>query len=165
MKCDVCDAVATVHVIEIHNGKKVEKHLCEKHAAEEGLPVKVSQKPLDQLLEKFVLKHTHEQPDKTVEQRCEFCGMTYSEFRRTGLLGCAGCYETFDPILKPLVQRAHLGGNRHVGKIPVRAGADQLRQHRLTQLRRELDDAVTNEEYERAAQLRDELNTLQESVE
>ena len=39
MKCDNCNKQATVHLTEIKNGKKIEKHLCEQCAAQsEGLP-------------------------------------------------------------------------------------------------------------------------------
>ena len=57
MKCDLCDKSATVHLIEIQSGQKIEKHLCEEHAAQEGVAVKTSQAPINELLEKFVLKH------------------------------------------------------------------------------------------------------------
>ena len=34
MKCENCNKQATVHLTEIKNGKKVEKHLCEQCAAQ-----------------------------------------------------------------------------------------------------------------------------------
>ncbi|MBN2058515.1 MAG: AAA family ATPase, partial [Candidatus Saganbacteria bacterium] len=36
-KCEVCGLPATVHITKIVNGKKITRHLCTKHAAEEGL--------------------------------------------------------------------------------------------------------------------------------
>jgi protein arginine kinase activator len=157
LKCDRCDNQATVHLIEIKSGQKVEKHLCERHAVEEGVAVKMNPAPLNDLLEKFVLKHAGGVAEPA-ELGCEHCGTTYDEFRRSGLLGCPECYRVFETALAPLLERAHEGASRHIGKVPSRAGIDELRQQRLRQLRRELEDAVAQEQYERAARLRDELN-------
>jgi len=157
MKCDKCDKPATVHLIEIQGGQKIEKHLCESCAVDEGVAVKSSTPQISDLLEKFMIKHgTVETPQSTV--RCEGCGMTQEEFRKSGLLGCPECYDAFESALEPLLARAHEGATQHVGKMPSRAGIDEVRQRRLMQLRRELAEAVDAEQYERAATLRDQLS-------
>jgi len=164
MKCDKCDKPATVHLIEIIDGNKIEKHLCEGHASEEGIAVKVTNAPINELLEKFVLKHSGAEtaPVETArEMSCGMCGMSYADFRKRGLLGCASCYDAFEAALGPLLTRAHEGADHHIGKVPHRAGADELRQQRLMQLRRELDQAVAAEKYEAAARLRDEVSQLE----
>ncbi len=160
MKCDRCDKPATVHLIEIVEGKKIEKHLCEQHAAEEGVAVKVTNAPINELLEKFVLKHSGAQPAET-ELSCEQCGLSYEAFRKRGVLGCPACYEAFAPTLKTLLARAHEGATQHIGKAPRNCGADTLRQQRLMQLRRELDQAVAAEQYETAARLRDQVQQIE----
>ncbi len=50
---------------------------------------------------------------------------------------------------------------QHVGKVPKRCphGADQ--QTQLIRLRREMKEAVTAEEYERASHLRDEIRGIE----
>src|SRR5688572_1635361 len=123
IKCDRCETPATVHLIEIKSGQKVEKHLCERHAVEEGVAVKMNPAPLNDLLEKFVLKHAGGISDPA-QLTCEHCSTTYDEFRRTGLLGCPECYTTFETALTPLLERAHEGASRHIGKVPSRAGVD-----------------------------------------
>jgi len=162
MKCDRCDNQATVHLIEIQNGQKIEKHLCEACAVEEGVAVKVSSAPINELLEKFVLKQSStpastEASPATAPPGCQQCGLSYDEFRRTGLLGCPSCYEAFEQPLAALLERAHEGAGRHIGKVPTRAGVDEIRQQRLLQLRRDLEQAVAAEEYEKAADIRDKL--------
>lgn len=157
MKCDRCDRQATVHLIEIQDGKKVEKHLCEQHAVDEGVAVKVAQAPINDLLEKFVMKHSSAPQVHAETLQCEACGLNYDEFRKSGLLGCPDCYAAFEPALIPLLQRAHEGAERHLGKVPVHAGVNEMRQQRLAQLRRELEHAVASEQYERAAALRDQV--------
>lgn len=158
-KCDHCDRPATVHLIEIVNGKQIEKHLCENHASEAGVEVKATA-PINELLEKFVLKHSGTASTEPT-QACDSCGMSYSRFRKTGLLGCPDCYDAFEDQLIPLLGRAHQGAERHIGKSPESAGADQARQQRLLQLRRELEQAVAAEKYETAARIRDQVRQLE----
>ena len=81
LKCDNCNKPATVHLTEIRNGKKIEKHLCEQCAAQnEGLPVK-SHTPINELLTNFVMAHSGIQKG-AAEQTCDGCGITWAEFRQ-----------------------------------------------------------------------------------
>src|SRR5947199_10141112 len=94
MKCDNCNKPATVHLTEIKAGKKIEKHLCEQcAAASEGLPVK-SHTPINELLTNFVMAHSG--LAKTETPACENCGITWAEFRQSGLLGCEQDYTVFE---------------------------------------------------------------------
>ena len=158
MKCDNCNKPATVHLTEIRNGKKIEKHLCEQCAAQnEGLPVK-SHTPINELLTNFVMAHSGLQKDLGLA--CETCSITWAEFRQSGLFGCANDYQTFEKDLTPLLQRAHEGATHHVGKVPARRGGTGVpmkRQVDLTKLRKELAKAVEAEDYERAAKIRDQI--------
>jgi protein arginine kinase activator len=160
MKCDNCNKTATVHLTEIRNGKKLEKHLCESCAAQEGMPIK-QHTPINELLTNFVLAHSGIQKEAAVA--CPQCGITWAEFRQSGLLGCEHDYELFERELTPILQRAHDGANHHTGKTPARrtgagaAAATARKQVDLSRLRRELAKAVETEDYERAAKLRDQI--------
>jgi protein arginine kinase activator len=158
MKCDNCNKQATVHLTEIRNGKKIEKHLCEQCAAQnEGLPVK-SHTPINELLTNFVLAHSGLQ--KEAGSACESCGISWAEFRQSGLFGCPNDYNIFEKDLTPLLQRAHEGATHHVGKVPTRRGGTGVpmkKQLDVAKLRKELGKAVESEDYERAAKLRDQI--------
>jgi protein arginine kinase activator len=160
MKCDKCNRPATVHLTEIQGGKKMEKHLCEQCAAQaEGLPVK-SHTPINELLTNFVLAHSGTAKESSTGTACEHCGITWAEFRQSGLLGCEHDYAFFDKDLTPLLSRAHEGATHHLGKVPTRRGGTTVpvkRQFDLTKLRKELARAVEGEDYERAAKLRDQI--------
>jgi protein arginine kinase activator len=162
MKCDNCNRAATVHLTEIKNGKKLETHLCEQCAAQnEGLTVK-SHTPINELLTNFVLAHSG--LTKEAGTACEHCGITWSEFRQSGLLGCEHDYALFEKDLTPLLQRAHEGATHHVGKVPARRGGTGVPAKRsvdLTRLQKELKRAVENEDYERAAKLRDQIKAAE----
>ncbi len=163
-KCDQCDRPAVVHEVTLNNGVKSEIHLCEEHAQEAGVSMPTHQ-PINQLLTQFVLSHSSRATARSRSRKaCPGCGMTFARFRQTGALGCPDCYEAFDEHLTPLIERAQNGATHHRGKTPNRAGASVDRQLMITQLVRELDQAVGAEQYERAAQLRDRLQELNPGV-
>lgn len=159
-ECDKCGKPATVHLTEIADGQKVEKHLCEDCAVDEGITVKASM-PISQLLEDFILQSGSQ--GETPELACDVCGLTFSEFRQRGVLGCPNDYDAFEPALRPMLERAQEGASQHVGKVPQRAGSSQKKQNAILRLRSELKKAVDAEDYERAAELRDKIKELEGS--
>ena len=168
MKCDNCNnKTATVHLTEIRNGKKIEKHLCEQCAAQaEGMPAIKGHTPINELLTNFVMAHSGLQKEQGAS--CEQCGITWAEFRQQGLFGCEHDYDVFEKDLSPLLMRAHEGATHHVGKSPVRAGSGAAAPKAkrklvdITKLRKELARAVELEDYERAAKLRDQIRQAEE---
>ncbi|MEM1355696.1 MAG: UvrB/UvrC motif-containing protein [Planctomycetota bacterium] len=166
-KCDKCDRPATYHAVEIIKGKKISKHLCDLHAAEEGLIAKSAHTPINELLTNFV-KMSGTNADKQgsnsgvtgLELVCGDCGLTFSKFREKSLLGCPSCYKAFEGPLSSLTERAHEGGNHHIGKVPRRSGAGEQRQLLLTRMRKRLEAAVEAEDYELAARLRDDIEGI-----
>ena len=166
-KCDKCDRPATHHSVEVIKGDKIAKNLCDLHAAEEGLVAAGSHTPVSELLSNFVKQQsqtgTQRERRAANDLTCESCGLTFSQFRETSLLGCGHCYKAFEGPLGPLMERAHEGGTHHVGKIPRRSGQSESRQLQLMRMRKRLDEAVETEDYELAARLRDDITELEES--
>ena len=161
-KCDQCNRTATVHEVEIIKGKKVEKHLCDDHAKEEGIALKDAYTPINELLTNFV--KTHSGVATQQDMVCDNCGQTFAQFRDNSLLGCPRCYAAFEELLGQLLERAHEGGTHHLGKVPSRSGTGERRQEQLLRLRRRLSDAVTAEDYELAAKLRDDLTHFEDGA-
>jgi protein arginine kinase activator len=91
------------------------------------------------------------EPDDPRE--CPSCGMTANELRKEPLFGCPVCYETFHESLDALFRRIH-GAVAHRGRVPGGGTAGIVD---VEALRRELEDALAREDYERAARLRDRL--------
>jgi len=91
---------------------------------------------------------------------CPQCGLTFAEFAANNRFGCAHDYSAFHTRIDTLLRRYH-GSNQHIGRLPVAriAAADGVSVRRA-QLDAALREAVSSENYERAAQLRDELRRL-----
>jgi protein-arginine kinase activator protein McsA len=80
-----------------------------------------------------------------------------------GKLGCADCYTTFYDKLLPSLQRIH-GKTRHEGKVPLirNASVETPKVDKIEILSEELKKAIENQEFEKAAELRDEINKMKE---
>jgi len=163
MHCENCNKnPATVHVTEIpqEGDEAVQQNLCDVCAAQHDLPHNAAQpksiSDIWKLLQISAQKAA--QRRKTVE--CEACGMSLEELRRKGRLGCPQCYEVFQSHLVDLFEGMH-GAREHVGRLPGGAQAGRDKAHRIDSLREELEVAIREEAYERAASIRDELRTLE----
>ena len=96
-----------------------------------------------------------------VSEACPYCGTTPEDFRRTGRLGCSQCWAHFEEQLRALLRRIH-GSTQHVGKLYLGdASEDEDREARLNQLKRRLQRAVEVEDFETAADLRDQIHDLE----
>ncbi len=87
--------------------------------------------------------------------------MSFREYRRTLLLGCSDCYQSFEKQLSEDLRRYH-GTVRHSGKQPVAVSAAVSDQGRLDSLQKRLATAVQDEDFELAAQLRDQIRQIKD---
>jgi protein arginine kinase activator len=163
MFCQACKKnEATIHLTEISNGKRLEMHLCQSCAVEQGITAK-SQMSLNELLSSLLAAAPPDEQaldDSDTLLLCPNCGETLDQFRKDALLGCPNDYEVFEKVLSPLIQKAHEGATAHKGKVPARAPADTVKQTKLLALKQQLEEAVKAEDYETAAKLRDQISQL-----
>lgn len=152
MLCDSCKQnEAVIHRIVVINGKKSELHLCAQCAKSSGgLTFK-----LPTFAELMDIAAT--EPADQDEPACA-CGMTLSKFRETGLLGCPQCYQTFRTALAPIIEGSQGGRSQHMGTRPA---YDAPAQSELDKLREALRAAIETENYEQAAQLRDQIRDME----
>jgi len=160
MLCDKCQkAEATVHLSRVVGPDVKKMHLCEACASASGIDLNL---PPAAVIEGLLLglgkAAAAAGGEGLPDPACPSCGLKASEFRSAGRLGCAACYRAFADELAPLLRSLHRG-ERHAGKAPRRS-AGALLDAASADLRRELDEAVAREDFERAAELRDRLRAL-----
>lgn len=155
--CDCCPSPAVVHETLMRDGVRTEVHLCAEHAIEHGLILPTNLGPA-LVVGKLVEKAT--QSAARAVKACPACGMTMQVLRDSGLVGCAQCFVHFDEELSGIIGRTQEGSVAHVGRQPVHAAALADRAATRNRIARELREAVTREEYERAARLRDQMLAL-----
>lgn len=166
MKCQHCEKPATFHITELAGPELQELHLCEDHAREylspaESEPLEIPASLSETLTKQLKIGQTAEDLARLDQRACPICGITFYEFRNEGRLGCPHDYVCFDAELEPLIVNIH-GATKHVGKQPRRNQGDSDWQTRLIRLRRELHEAIEEERYERASELRDDIRRIEE---
>jgi len=153
--CDACGKnPANVHVKKMVNGQVEEKHLCSQCAKEQGLFGQLFS-PFAQMMAGMTGESVRPQVKGV---KCSACGFDFSQFKETGLLGCPQCYQDFAPYLKPMIRRIQ-GGLTHLGERPGQEESNPA-QLELASLKKQLAQAVDQEEYEKAAELRDRIRQM-----
>ena len=164
MKCQQCEKPATFHITELTGSEPQEVHLCESCAKSYLLqgdgPPAAAPTLAGVLAKQLKLGQAAEELAKLDQRACPKCGITFYEFRNQGRLGCSHDYTYFERELTPLIMNIH-GEGQHVGKRP-RGEANSDSRTELIRLRREMDDAIKKEDYERASQLRDQIRGLEQ---
>lgn len=185
MLCEKCGKnEATVHYSEIINGKKTTYTLCDECAEEMGIGHLAD--PFDSFSAQSLLSGffgdafgsapARERQRLQSEKRCPVCGATLREIAEAGKVGCAECYRTFRDELRSTIRRIHgsvsykgTQANACVGDAsgaPSAAGSapsvEAKPKSEADSLRAELYEAIKNEDFERAAVLRDRIKALGE---
>ncbi len=153
--CQYCGQPATIHLTDILNKIKKESHLCEACAKAKKILPEVGgslQLNVQALVQLILGQHRDRSADDPESLVCPDCGMKFVEFRAVGRLGCPLDYSAFAVPLAQLLGKIHRS-TEHRGKMPQGRAASA----ELERLRRDLKAAVADEEYERAAELRDRI--------
>ena len=176
MMCEECgERAATFHLTTISSdGEKVEKNLCPACMAkyQQKLPG-IDLGNLAGMLAGIMnaaatpVKKpdaSGEIPAADTDLTCEHCGTAYEEFRKTGMLGCAKCYEAFSEPLEQMLHRIH-GNVQHTGKVPEGGRNDVSIRLKIDRLKQHLVKAIADEAYEDAAMYRDQIRALNQQLE
>lgn len=171
MLCQNCSKrEATTHIKRVVNGEATEAHLCQECAAKLGY---------DNFFDNFSLNL----PDifssffgdsaralaGSRTDRCEKCGCSFDDIVKTGMVGCADCYDKFFDKLMPSIQRIH-GRTRHVGSVPAEQTnetaptekKEETVEEKIASLEAEMQKAIEAQNFEQAAVLRDKIKELKE---
>jgi protein arginine kinase activator len=165
MLCDNCkEREAIINLTQVEHDSKVTLHLCEQCAQQKGVEtgVAIMKSPLGNFLGALG-KGGALVPAGAEGMRCPACGSTLRDFRDTGRLGCDQCYVAFDAHLRDLLRRLH-GSSQHVGErydLPGESGTMPDPRSHLLELKAQLRRAVEGENFELAAELRDQIRVLE----
>ena len=182
MKCQNCKKNdATTHVKRMINGVTEEYELCAECAEKLGYGNIFNDIRSDfensffggfnSLFNSFF---ENALPARTQATRCETCGASYNDIKHTGMMGCADCYSVFRDEIMPTVVRVH-GNTFHCGKNSPSYKVETVEKSEekvekkpvseLDSLKKELETAIENQEFEKAAELRDRIKAMEENNE
>ena len=168
MLCQNCSKrEATTHIKRVINGDLSESHLCSQCAKILGYD-DIFDSSFFSLPDFFAgfFGDSHFALPTSKSERCEKCGCSFDDIIRTGMVGCAQCYEKFYEKLQPSLARIH-GRVNHTGKTPpvleVEAEEPKEKNEDLIKEKKELlKKAIEEQNFEYAAVLRDEIKALEE---
>ena len=124
----------------------------------------------EQLLPSFMKENSNQ---------CNSCGEFYNDFIKTGLLGCAECYDMFEDRLDPVLKNIQ-GHVKHVGRKPLNISEkmqntgenstkkssksnNKTENNELEQLKKDLNKAIEEERSEDAATIRDKIKQINDN--
>ncbi|MBU1985215.1 UvrB/UvrC motif-containing protein [bacterium] len=173
--CQACGhRPAVVEFVQVAGKQKREMSLCRECALSIGMrsQVEAFQRLSQLLMQQPAMTEITDEMRAALGTTCGRCKLVFEEFVKTGLLGCPECYTEFRDLLKPVLRRLH-GVTRkadeeirttkpHSLPKPVESlesedeSSDEIREHLEVQLHL----ALLEEDYERAAEIRDKLKGL-----
>ncbi len=166
MLCQNCKKnEATTHIKSVINGEATQSHLCSVCAQNLGMSGFFDDFSFNlpglfaSLFDDSIFALGESRLD-----RCEKCGSTFDDIIRSGKVGCADCYEKFYSKLLPSLQRIH-GKVNHSGKTVKKAPEvpkkkEPTVQEKIAEMEKEMAKAIEEQNFERAAVLRDEIKAL-----
>ena len=166
MLCQNCkQKEATTHIKRVINGEATESHLCHSCASNLGVGSFFDDFTLNlpDIFSGFFGDSAFALGESRLD-RCEKCGCCFDDIIKSGRVGCADCYEKFYRKLLPSVQRIH-GKAGHAGKVPAKNSVkpevkEKTAEEKIAELQKEMDKAVAEQNFERAAILRDEIKKM-----
>ena len=168
MECDKCGKQAKVFYTQMAEGQIKKVRLCNECASENGVTDPTGFALADMLLGPTQSKT----PTKTKVAditaihsgpKCPSCGFTLDDLKRIRRFGCAECYKAFREEVNMMLKGMHKGVT-HQGKVPDGVMEVHQRKTRLTELQQKLEEVVSEENYEAAVSLRDEINKLEDEL-
>ena len=170
MLCDECNNnEAQFSVSVFMEGEQTVRHLCPDCMAR--LNQRMNPANITNLLSSIMAAITGAQQKRTNQEAedasemsiediaCPRCGMNFSQYKKTGRLGCAACYNAFREQLQPMLEQIH-GRVQHAGRVPLNTADAQRHRTRREELQRAMDQAVEQEDFETAARIRDQLRAM-----
>lgn len=177
MLCENCQARdASVHVKQSHNNSVTEYNLCSVCAQEmeQGGHAFFNEIFGGLFNSMFWGPSGFSYPKQRVQTKedlkCPNCGLTERELLKSGFLGCPQCYEVFAKVLNPVFQRVQ----GHTSQVMTETLAEtdasktaeilsEKKSEPIAQLQKDQQEAIALEDYEKAAQLRDEIKKLEKT--
>lgn len=149
-----------MHLTKVVEDGIKKEHLCKDCASKQGVD---TDQPAD--MSEFLSQvGASSSGTSSLVSTCPSCGMDRPRLKKSMRLGCSQCYTVFSEDLENVIQSMH-HSEQHIGKVPSSEGKRAQYTRQLAILQEKLGTAVLQEQFEEAATLRDQIKTLNASME
>lgn len=154
MLCENCKkASATTHIKNTVNGITKEYYLCPQCAAKLGFS-NFNFFEINDFWGSLLGAQKNPNPQT---KRCKTCNTSFNEIVESGKMGCPDCYIEFREEISPTIMKIH-GKTEHKGLTPGKVHkTENVQADEIQNLENALKEAIDNEEFEKAAEIRDIL--------
>lgn len=162
MICELCGKKESAIFLEaIRNGKRRKINLCADCACARGIAIPVPEpdpKNLESVFQE--IEEKERKNDADAFRLCPVCARSLRDIKKTGNTGCPECYEIFKTeIMQSLSEKGLL--SKYTGSMPKRLVSFRNALTDRADLQAKLEQAVKQENYEKAAVYRDFLKALE----
>lgn len=165
MKCQICEqAEAVLHLQEIADDTRKEVHLCKSCAEKRGVLENIAS--LDFSLDSIMFESTERKTKEhggDVQIKCSVCGFELHRLQDVHYLGCVHCYHEFQELLRPALDDIH-AGTTHCGRYPHQSRIEKKQRRKIAALTKKLQKTLKQEDYEKAAAIRDKISRLENTL-
>ena len=161
MKCDICgwrEAKVVVYLIGGEGEVKNKLFLCPVCSQQ----VSISRVVSSGSQENSPLARVFPLEEKEGE-RCSFCQWGWEDFLNRGVVGCPHCYNFYYQEIESWLSENQMG-LRHRGKIPINWRRQKKIQNAIFRLGRDLENAIEQENYEKAGHLKKVMEKLRSQL-
>ncbi|MEK6795240.1 MAG: hypothetical protein AABZ39_10710 [Spirochaetota bacterium] len=157
MICQICgEEEAVLHIQEIVGDARTELHVCKRCAEAKGILRDIASLNLTLSATVAPPRSKKKPRAKLRSLTCSRCGTTGDEYVKDHRAGCSHCYTDLSPVMNGVLKELH-PGITHTGRVPKEPGNSAAE---IIRLKSELALLLKQEDYERAATLRDAIAAL-----
>lgn len=173
MLCEICKRKeATFFIKETMLGETKTHALCEDCAKKHKDTIMPSNMQIEKLIQSLI-SFTEDELEKdeskkiTKKQKskkCPKCGSTYEEVVLSKIAGCSECYKTFSSEIDELINKVARNVSYHGAKpksTKTRKTNEEDTSKLIREYKKDLNEAIMIEDYDKAAKLRDLIKTLE----
>ena len=188
-KCAKCDKPAQYKIVKIQENMVEDYLLCAEHAQQVSKHLRLNQQAnILSMLQKILNQQTADGETVKADVYCDNCHLSYEAYKKTLLLGCSDCYRSFEELLVKDLRRFHgavsqdpdaiaeleepdveeeVAMNDLDEELATRVDADEElpappeADKSMETLKKQLRQAIENEDFERAAKLRDAVRSIE----
>ena len=158
MQCDRCGKPSVYRSTFIVNGVSQTTNLCRDCAIKEGVFANEPTNLFEEMFSPFFGFMPFEGVEDVV---CPVCKTTLKQFKSTGKLGCANCYDAFSKEISKLVGKIAPRNQHKQESIKQIKTTKQNKEDKITELKKELALAVKEERYEDASKIKKQIQKLE----